>query len=374
MSSAWFVIVLAVQTPDSHMHQANPWQLATHGTAFAQYVRTFGTRGTYQFGSVNHLTLETGGPLGGGRLRVRVMGSAEPLTLTARGAPQLLQTSFPSDEGIVTDHAHANRWIMELAVQYDRALGRGGRDTISLYVAPVGAAALGPPVYFHRPSAAANPVMPLGHHSQDDKHANFGVVALGVARGPVRVEGSLFNAREPDDIATVFDYRAARLDAYGTRITVAPWTSWSLSASYGYVPGATGGHAHVAEHRYGAAALYAKDGWALSLVYGANRAFGESPRHSLLVEGARASAAAHAVFGRVEFVRRSAEELSLVGSIGPVQSIGAVQVGYARRVTAWSGLNTRVGVYGTMNVVPRELMPFYGGRAPLTIAAFWQVL
>ena len=51
----------------------------------------------------------------------------------------------------------------------------------------------------HRPSAADDPFPPLGHHSQDALHGSHGVVTLGAYGRRLKVEGSAFNAREPDE-------------------------------------------------------------------------------------------------------------------------------------------------------------------------------
>jgi hypothetical protein len=51
----------------------------------------------------------------------------------------------------------------------------------------------------------------------------------------LKIEGSIFNGREPDDIRTNFDYRGRSLDSYAARLTVNPNENWSLSGSYAYL-------------------------------------------------------------------------------------------------------------------------------------------
>ena len=106
------------------------------------------------------------------------MGSAELLTLGARGAPQLLQAAFHANGEMVTDHVHPSPWLMELAGSYDAVLSED--LAVSFYAAAIGEPVLGPPVYLHRASATANPVVPLGHHLQDDTHSSYGVLSYGM--------------------------------------------------------------------------------------------------------------------------------------------------------------------------------------------------
>ena len=356
-----------MQMPDT-----SAWNVSLHGTAFLQYVRTSGARATYQFGSVNRVMIEAAGPLAGGLVRLRGMGSVEALTLTGRGAPQPLQVAFISDGKTITDHAHPSPWIMELATSYERELSGG--VAVSLYAAAIGEPALGPPAFMHRASAAANPAEPLGHHGQDITHSSFGVLTLGLARGRVRVEGSAFNDRQPSEATTVFFYRGARLDSYSARVTVATGRAWSLAWSYGYLPPAGGGHSHGTIHRAALTAVHDAGPWRATLVYAADDPVGGgSPHRTVLAEGERRWNGGHALFARAEFVQRTAEELSLVGSVSEVQDLGALQVGYARAVWRLGGTPVRIGGYATATRVPPQLEPFYGSRMPLTIAAFAQL-
>ena len=354
------------------MLEASGRQLSVAGTAYLQYVRTFDTRGTYQFGSVNRVMVEAGAPWANGVVRAHLMASAEPLTLTDRGAPQLLQVAFMSGGTTITDHAHPSPWIMELAASYERPLSGG--IAVSLYGAAIGEAALGPPAYQHRASAATNPVEPLGHHAQDVTHSSFGVVTFAVRRRGLRLEASAFNDRQPDEPGSVFFYRGARLDAYAARATLAVGKAWSLFWSYGYLPATSGGHSHDSQHRVGVGGVHDTPTWSLTLVYGANDPVGNlRPRPTVLAEAERRWNDRHVVFARAEYVERTAEELSLVGSVSATQPIGALQLGYARAVARRGGTAARLGAYATVNGSPAQLEPFYGSRTPFGIAAFAQL-
>ena len=347
------------------------WRGSLDGTVFLQYARTFDTRGAYQFGSVNRVMFEARGPWAGGTLRAHVMGSAEPLTLGDRGAPQLLQVAFTSDGKTITDHAHPSPWIMELAGSYERMISSA---TVSLFAAAIGEPALGPPVYLHRASAEANPVVPLAHHAQDETHSSFGVVTLGVHWRGLRLETSAFNDRLPVEPSTVFSYRGARLDAYSARATVAAGGKWSVFGYYGYVPATSGGHVHDSQHRVGTGAMFTDSMWAVTLVYGFNDPLGSGgPQQTLLAEAERHWSDRDVVFARAEYVQRTAQELSLVGSVNAIQDVSAVQVGYGRTVARRAGIAARLGASGTINIVPPQLEAFYGGRTPMAVAAYLQL-
>ena len=63
----------------------------------------------------------------------------------------------------------------------------------------------GPVAFMHRPSAMDNPVAPLGHHWQDATHISFGVLTAGLFGRQWKLEGSLFNGREPNEKRWDFD-------------------------------------------------------------------------------------------------------------------------------------------------------------------------
>src|SRR5438093_10990636 len=117
--------------------------------------------------------------------------------------------------------------------RYERPVGRD--LGLSVYLAPVGEPAVGPVAFPHRPSAADDPLAPISHHWQDGTHITFGVVKAGVFTRAVKLEGSWFNGREPDDHRTDFDYTGSKLDSYSVRLTANPGRRWSASAWYTYL-------------------------------------------------------------------------------------------------------------------------------------------
>jgi hypothetical protein len=170
-----------------------------HGAAFLQYLHESGDRGSEQTGSINWLMGMARRSAGGGQVTLRAMVSFEPWTIGGCGYPNLLATGEVCEGETIHDRQHPHDLFMELAAQYKRPLGKGLR--LELYGGPVGEPALGPVAFMHRVSGLPNPIAPMTHHWFDSTHITFGVVTAGLYAPRWKVEGSVFNGREPDEVA-----------------------------------------------------------------------------------------------------------------------------------------------------------------------------
>lgn len=347
-----------------------------HGSAFVQYVRESGPRGNYQFGSANWVMAEATRPVAGGTFGIRAMASAEFLTLTAAGYPQLLQVAQPYRGSTLTDRMHPHELVSEAAVTFEHAVAQSLRATV--YVGAVGEPALGPVAYLHRPSAVNDPTAPLGHHAQDVTHESFGVAIVGLFSRRVHLEASVFNGAHPDDVRTNFEYAGARFNAVSARLTVNPNALWSVSGSAAYLPATGGAHAHESLNRFGLSVMSvvprAAGVWATSLVWGANVPTAtRRVLQSALIETNLDLDAHNAVFGRAEYFTRTAEDLGLVGSVSPDVELGFLALGYARRLRELRGVGAWLGVRGSVYFVPEQLRLFYGSRTPTGFIAYLQL-
>ena len=343
------------------------WDGMLHGVLYGYYDKQNGPRGTDQWGSVNWAMLMAAHPLSGGRLQLRGMVSAEPWTVHDGGYPLLLQTGESHDGQPLHDRQHPHDLFMELAALYERPISRN--LGFELYGGPVGEPALGPVAYPHRPSAGADPMAPIGHHWEDATHISFGVVTAGLFSRRWKVEGSVFNGREPDDVRTNFDM--GPLDSYSGRVVFNPNERWSLSASAGYLKDAEQSEKHASLRRYNVSAMHGRTlgvhrQWSSTVMWSANQHVGESTLQSAwLAETTLDLDERSSLFARAELVRKSADDLVL-GTAPPVHdtNVGSLAAGYVRDLLTVGGFGAGLGLRGALNFVPAALEPYYGSRTP----------
>jgi hypothetical protein len=85
----------------------------------------------------------------------------------------------------------------------------------------------------HRASASENPTAPLTHHLQDSTHISFGVLTTGFTYRWFKLEGSVFNGREPDERRYNFEHGA--FDSRSARLSFAPSPNWAFQVSHGFL-------------------------------------------------------------------------------------------------------------------------------------------
>lgn len=151
---------------------------------------------------------------GRNRLQIHSMLSFEPFTIQPLGSPQVFQSGETYQAAPLIDYQHPHDLIMDLDMGWSRPTAAG---RIFAALSPVGAPAIGPQAFMHRPSASENPTAPLGHHQMDATHISHGVATAGVERGGVTVEGSWFRGAEPDENRK--DLELGRLDSAAGRVS-----------------------------------------------------------------------------------------------------------------------------------------------------------
>ena len=360
-----------VTLPSRHIME-DGWGLMLHGFVFGQYNRQGGPRGSDQLGSLNWGMLMADHPLAGGRIQFRTMLSLDPATVGKCGYPLLLQSGETCDGRPLVDRQHPHDFFMELGAVYERAVT--SELGVSIYAAPAGEPALSPVAFMHRPSAMDDPTAPLGHHWQDATHITFGVVTLGLFTRQVKLEGSAFNGREPDEHRWNFD--PIRFDSYSARATFNPSASWSLTAGYGYLKDPERENPADRVHRVTVSALYgqglgAEGQWSAALIYGRNTHVGEGASNAVLAEAEAILDRRNTVFGRAELVQKSGAELAL-STVDPERlfDVGMLGLGYIREIAGGYGATLGLGVRGNVGFVPSALEPAYGSRTPLGAMVF----
>jgi hypothetical protein len=243
------------------------WDLMAHGVIFAGYDQQGGPRGAGKAESVNWGMVMEQHKLGAGTILFREMTSAESLTSPHPGFPELFQTGETYHGEPLVDHQHPHNVFGELALLYLLPLTQ--KISWEFYGGPSAEPALGPVAYIHRASAAELPRAPLGHHLQDSTHTSFGVITTGLVIDRIRLEGSAFNGREPDERR--WGIQLAALDSWSGRISAAPSRNWTAQYSMGRLE-----HPEALETgsqwRQTASVEYnrpiAEGNWATSLIWG----------------------------------------------------------------------------------------------------------
>ena len=355
------------------MRGAGSWMFMMMGSLFVQQVIQDGPRGDKQFGSINWGMLNAMRPLGAGRLQLRAMASLDAFTVGGSGYPLLLQTGESYNGEPLHDRQHPHDMLMEIAAIYERALSPG--VGLQLYGAAAGEPALGPVAFPHRPAAAADPLATIAHHWQDASHVSFGVATMGVYTKHVKLEGSAFNGREPDDMRTNIDWNGASLDSYSGRVTLAPSPELALSASYGRLTDAEVAHPGEKSRRAVGSALWSRSrpddmSHSVSVIVGGNSVGDEPWSKSVTLEGLTDVRGKLQVFARAEFVEKSGEELVLGEHDENLYKVSHVSVGAVREMRAGGFGRVGLGVRGTLNIVPSSLEALYGSRYPVGVAIY----
>jgi len=353
-------------TPHTGVHATRgPWELMAHGFVSLIYDDQDGPRGDEKTFSENMLMGMAVRPLGTGRLGLRAMLSAEPWTIRKEGYPLLFQTGETAN-GVdpLIDRQHPHDLFMELAATYSRPVGTDG--SVFVYLGLPGEPALGPATFMHRFSGMENPEAPLGHHWLDSTHITYGVATLGWVRGSVKLEGSVFTGREPDQDREGIE--SPKLDSWSLRASWNPSPDWSLQVSRGFLNSPEQLEPEVDTERTTVSAIYnrplATGNWQTTLAWGRNAKDPGETTNSLLLESA-ATRGRHTLFGRAE--RQENDEL--LGHGDEVFDIGKLSLGYIYDVVHTGPLKGGVGLLGSLALVPDELEDVYGD-SPVSWMAF----
>lgn len=335
------------------------WTGMVHGYADLVYDHQGGPRGDTKSFSESMLMVMAQHPLGAATLTLRSMLSLDP-AMGPSGYPLLLQTGETAD-GVrpLIDRQHPHDLFMELAGVVSMPVAKD--TSVFLYVGYPGEPALGPVTFMHRFSGMDDPAAPITHHWLDATHITFGVVTAGFVRGPFKVEGSVFNGREPDQHR--WDFDPLRLDSYSGRLSFNPTPDWALQASYGYIHSPEQLTPEVSQHRLTASATYNRPlkggNWQTTFAWGRNDNEPGKRLDGFLLESAL-NLGRHTVFGRAENVQK--DELFDAPSplAGRVFRVSELTLGYVYDLPIAWRLALGFGIQGTLNVVPSAIRFAYG--------------
>jgi len=259
-----------------HMHYkiAGDWLLMFHYNLIVGMNRQGGPRGVTKLDSENWFMPMAYHKLGKGTVQLRGMFSFEPFTFPPGGSPLLFQTGETYKGQPLIDKQHPHDLFMELSAQYTLPVGE--RGTWFTYFGYPGEPALGPVAFMHRASALENPSATLAHHLQDSTHISFGVLTTGFAYRWFKLEGSIFNGREPDENRYNFD--AHKWNSRSARLWFMPNKNWTMQVSYGFLRSPEAQEPNTDIRRATASLQYNRPfhrgNWAAAFVWGRNHLSG----------------------------------------------------------------------------------------------------
>ncbi|QMW06074.1 hypothetical protein [Spirosoma foliorum] len=356
------------------------WSYMLHYALYLRYtsqnINNDGKRGQgSQFGAPNWVMGMAQRKVGQrGLFQVRAMLSLDPLTVGNGGYPLLFQTGESYKGQPLIDKQHPHDLVSELSVSYSHAFSKD----IDLfgYVGYPGEPALGPPAFMHRISSFNNPDAPLSHHWQDATHILFGVATVGFRYKWMKLEGSTFKGREPDENRYNFD--KPQFNSYSYRLSVNPSPSFAMQFSQGFLHSPEEAHPEENITRTTASILHSKglgkSSYVTSaLIWGRNSHDGEG-ENSFLAESSWQMNKL-AVYGRYENVTKSAEEMGLyqpassmeIGQIAKDQQfvINNLTLGTNYRLVQTHNTDLVLGAQITGSMPSTSLETFYG-KTPIS--------
>lgn len=347
------------------------WLLFLHGDLKLGINSQGGPRGVTKFESQNWIMPMAFHRAGSGTIQLRGMFSLEPFTFSPGGSPELFQTGETYKGQPLIDKQHPHDLVMELSATYTIPLGE--RGSWFTYFGYPGEPALGPVAFMHRWSASENPAAPLSHHLQDSTHITFGVFSTGFTYRKFKVEGSVFNGREPNE--NRYDFEAGKWDSHSVRFTFAPNPNWAVQWSYGVLRSPEALEPNVNQRRMTASIQYNKPfdrgSWSSALIWGRNHLYGGDETANL--NGYTAESTVNFldknyVYTRLELVDKN-ELLTLtdrirlgISALHPSFRIGAYTAGFVRDIRNTENFLIALGSDVTFYSKPATLDPIYGNN------------
>ena len=319
-----------------YMFHTSKWMYMLHGNVFLRYNNQDftgkGSRGEKKIDAPDWLMFMGQRQVGkNGLFHFSIMSSLDAAIAGGSGYPLLFQSGEAYKGKPIVDRQHPHDLFSELSVSYAQALSK--KVDVFAYLGYPGEPALGPVAFMHRPSSLDNPDAPISHHWVDATHITFGVATLGVRYGKVKLEGSSFTGREPDEHR--YDFDKPLFNSWSGRFSYNPSQNWALQISHAFIKSPELLQAGEDIHRTTASAIYSvmlrgNSTLNATAVWGMNKIAGHGGEHALLAEGSWRKNRL-ALHSRYEWVQKSTEELALnEASYGhdAVFSVNAFTVGF----------------------------------------------
>lgn len=359
------------------MYHSKKWMYMLHGNLFLRYnnqdIGNKGSRGGSEIDAPNWLMFMGQTKIGrNGLFHFSSMISLDAPFGGSDGYPLLFQSGEAYKGTAIVDRQHPHDLFSELSVSYSQALSK--KADVYAYIGYPGEPALGPVAFMHRPSSMSNPDAPITHHWIDATHVTFGVATLGVRYGNLKLEGSSFTGREPDD--NRYDFDKPRFDSWSGRMSWNPTSNLALQVSHGFIKTPELLHPGEDVNRTTASAIFSKNlkGNSMinaSAVWGMNKTAGHHRTHAALVE-AEWRKNKWALYGKYEWVQKSTEELSLNEDVfghDAVFPVNAFTAGFNYDLLQIGSAKIAGGSQATFYHADKRLNTLYG-KNPMALEVF----
>jgi hypothetical protein len=168
-----------------------------------------------------------------------------------------------------------------------------------------------------------NPDAPISHHWMDATHITFGVATIGFRYNKLKLEGSSFTGREPDE--NRYDFDKPKFDSRSFRLSYNLNTNWALQVSHGFLKSPESIHPKENIYRTTASAICSypfgiNNFFDASAVWGLNKIKEEKGSNAALLEFTLRLKQL-ALYSRYEWVQKTSEELNLDEAVFGASSI-----------------------------------------------------
>lgn len=361
-----------------YMLHSKKWMYMIHGNVFIRYnnqdISDKGTRGASKVDAANWFMAMGQTKVGQkGLFHFNAMFSLDRL-FGGNGYPLLYQTGETYKGTPLVDRQHPHDLFSELSVAYTQSFTKDFDAFV--YLGYPGEPALGPVAFMHRPSTLNNPDATLGHHWQDATHITFGVATVGFRYKIVKLDGSLFTGREPNEARYNFD--KPRFDSYSYRLTVNPCSTLSMQVSKAFINSPEELDPNEDINRTTASVIYVKpmnrENYFLSstFVWGYNNSGDDHKENSFTIES-NLQMDKLAIYGKYENIDKSAEELVL-DQFDENQSfkINALTLGLNYTFLREFKTNFAIGAQGSIFMADAALDPIYG-KNPMSAEIYLRI-
>ncbi len=351
-----------------------------HGNSFFMETLEEKPRGRDAFSVPDMFMLDVGSSVGDRHyFNLDFMGTAELWTVPNNGTPEFLQIGENQSNGIPfldAQHPHSSP-VMGLTLSDTISLS--AQDHVKFSFAPRGESTDGPIAFMHRPTGMVNPDAPLGHHiGQDVGHISSTVLAGLIRLANTTLELSTFNGTEPSPLSV--DLPMGTPNSYATRLTQQFTAHDFAMISGAYVKSPEPSEPSL-DHvwRYSVSVYDDRElanGWMLSnaLIWGLINGYDNAAALNSFAEEFWLHRDAHSVWGRLEELQRTPNELQIPG-FGDADTgrwVTAATMGYTQKMSSWGAAEISLGGSVTKDFLPGDFQSAYSGN-PVSGKIFVQV-